>query len=331
MKIYLPNSVWIGNIDPFINSLDTSNENILVITSHKRWVSVHPVVLCMIAGLGLFMREKMTSLSNSLSVPKINFEKMTAKSKHYFERMKLFDFLNLKSEIKITTHESAGRFIPLTKIGNSEDLDNFIREMIPLLHLKHEQAEPIKYIISELVRNVLEHASSDSGAIVCAQYYKQSNTIRIGVVDMGVGIKETLKKYYGPKNDLGALLLALTPGITGTTKKLGGTETNAGAGLFFIKSLAKISGDFFMIYSGNAMYKLLKTTKNEKIKLISNPSQDHHSSKENLPYWDGTVVAIDICLNETIDFNSLLEQIRNVYMAGKKESNKLKYKQPRFI
>lgn len=322
MKIHIPNTVWIGNIDPFIRSFDTSNDNILEVTSHKKWVYVHPVTLCMVAALGLFIRKKDATLS---------FEKMEATSKHYFERMGLFKLLNLNSEIKITSHESTGRFIPLQRITNSSQLDEFIRDMIPLLHLKAEQAEPIKYIVSELVRNVFEHASSSDGAIVCAQYYKKSNTIRIGVVDTGVGIRKTLERFHHPKSDLDALRLALTPGITGTTAKIGGTATNAGAGLFFIKSLAKISRDFFMIYSGNAMYKLLKNPKNRAIKLISDPLKDHFSFDEELPFWKGTVVAIDLCLNNTINFNELLEQIRKVYSDGRKEQNKLKYKKAQFI
>lgn len=321
MKVHLPNSVWIGNINPFIRSFDITNEEILEITSHKKWLSVHPVVLCMITALGLFIREKNATLS---------FEKMEAKSKHYFERMGLFKILNLDSGIKITRHESTGRFIPLQKITNSEELESFIQEMIPLLHLKPEQVEPIKYIVSELVRNVFEHAQTSIGAIVCAQYYKKSNTIRIGVVDIGVGIKETLEKFYHPKDDMRALALALTPGITGTTTKIGGTEVNAGAGLFFIKSLAKISRDFFMVYSGNGMYKLLKNPKNEQIKLIADPLKDHFSF-DSLPYWRGTVVAIDLCLNSTLNFNKLLDLIRKVYRESRKEQNKNKYKKPRFI
>ncbi|MEK6936372.1 MAG: ATP-binding protein [Nanoarchaeota archaeon] len=322
MKIHLSNSVWIGNIDPFIHSFDTTNDKILEITSHKKWVSVHPIVLCMIAGLGLFIRKINSEL---------NFEKMEATSKHYFERMGLFKILKLDSGIKITPHEPTGRFIPLQLITNSEELDDFIKEMIPLLHLQPEQAEPIKYIISELVRNVFEHASSPDGAIVCAQYYKKSNTIRIGVVDMGVGIKKTLEKFHHPSDDIKALSLALTPGITGTTTKIGGTATNAGAGLFFIKSLAKMSRDFFMIYSGKAMYKLLKNPKNKQIKLISDPMKDHFSSETNLPFWKGTVVAIDLCLDNTLNFNELLDLIRKVYREGRKQQNKLKYKKPRFI
>ncbi len=317
------NSVWIGNIDPFIRSFDISNEHLLEITSHKKWVSVHPVVLCMISALGLFMREHKT---------KINFEKMEATSKHYFHRMGLFSLLDLDSEMKITSHESAGRFIPIQQIKNSEDLEGFIKEMVPLLHLEPNKVEPIKYIVSELVRNVFEHASSTNGAIVCAQYYKKSNTIRLGVVDTGVGIKNTLQKFYHPRDDLNAIVLALMPGVTGTTKKLGGvSEMNAGAGLFFIKSLAKTSRDFFMIYSGKAMYKLLKNPKNKQIKLIADPLKDHYSSDNKLPYWKGTVVAIDLCLNETIDFKELLTSIRKVYSEGKKKLIKERYRKPKFI
>ncbi len=323
MKMHLMNSVWIGNIDPFIRSFDTSNEKILEITSHKKWVSVHPVVLCIISALGLFMRKHGA---------KINYEKMEATSKHYFHRMGLFELLNLDSEMKITSHESSGRFIPIKQIKNSEDLEDFIKEMIPLLHLEPNKVEPIKYIISELVRNVLEHAFAPDGAIVCAQYYKKSNTIRLGVVDTGIGIKDSLQLSYHPRNDLSAITLALTPGVTGTTKKLGGvSEMNAGAGLFFIKSLAKTSRDFFMMYSGNAMYKLLKNPKNKQIKLIADPLKDHYSSDSHLPHWKGTVVAIDLCLNETIDFKELLTSIGKVYSEGKKKLIKERYRKPKFI
>ena len=96
MRIHLPAGAWIGNIDQFIRSFDTSDEKVLEITSHEKWVSVHPVVLCMITALGLFMRKHKS---------KINFQKMEAKSKHYFERMGLFRALDLNSEMTIISHE----------------------------------------------------------------------------------------------------------------------------------------------------------------------------------------------------------------------------------
>ena len=325
MRIHLPAGAWIGNIDQFIRSFDTSDEKVLEITSHEKWVSVHPVVLCMITALGLFMRKHKS---------KINFQKMEAKSKHYFERMGLFRALDLNSEMTIISHDPTGRFIPIQKITNSEELDNFIKEMIPLLHVGPSHAEPIKYVMSELVRNVLEHANTTDGAIVCAQYYKKSNTIRLGVVDTGLGIKSTLFRYYHPKTDSDAILLALTPGVTGTTKKVGGTEFNAGAGLFFIKSLAKIKRNNFMIYSGNGMYKLLKTQKGKQIKILTDPRMDRISCGNNFPFWRGTVVAIDLCLDEDIDFKRLLDLIGEAYREAYREAKRgqaFRYKRPRFL
>ena len=322
MKIHLPNSVWIGNIDPFLKSFDTTDKEILEISTHEKWVSVHPVVLSMVTALGLKMRAE---------GKEIKFYKPTATSKHYFERMGLFRILELDSEIKITEHESAGRFITIQVIKDSKQLDKFITDMIPLSHSEPKKVEPIRYIILELVRNVFEHANSNEGAIVCAQYYPKSNTIRIGVADNGIGIKKSISQSYSPKTDIEAISLALTPGITGTTRKIGGTESNAGAGLFFIKSLAKVNRDFFMVYSGKGMYKLLKNPKQREAKLIADPLKDHSSHNNNYPYWQGTVVGIDLCLNEHSDFDNLLELIRAFYEKARKEKTKERYRRPRFI
>ncbi|MBN2094559.1 MAG: sensor histidine kinase [Candidatus Aenigmarchaeota archaeon] len=274
----------------------------------------------MVAGLGLSVRPS-----------ELNFKKMEARSKHYFERMGLFELLGLDSEMHIKTHESSGRFIPIQKIEDNPQLDRFITEMIPLLHKKPEEVESIKYVISELVRNVFEHAKSPVGAIVCAQYYKDSNIIRIGVVDRGIGIKESLTRCYHPEDDLSSIRLALEPGITGTTRKIGGTGENAGAGLFFIKSIAKVNRDFFMMYSGNGLYKLLKTPLHKEIRLPSDPFKDNHSKGNNLPHWQGTAVGIDISLGSHEKFNSLLDLIRTVYRKGRKERTQQKYKGAKFI
>ncbi len=321
MKVHLPNSAFLGNIDPFLHSFDNSNPSILEITANKKWISIHPVILTMVAALGMMVTPS-----------KIRCERFVAKSKHYMERMGLFKLLKIESDIKITEHEAAGRFIPLTVITNTDELTSFIKDMIPLLHLEPKQVEPIKYIISELVRNVLEHSDSANGAILAAQYYQNSNTIRIGIADTGVGIKETITKSHKAVTHLEALKLAMTPGITGTTRKEGGTEFNAGAGLFFIKSIAKVNRDFFMIYSGNAMYKLLKTNIGTKqIRLHADPFQDRNSKKEDLPFWQGTVVGIDISLDSGKEFLMLLEHIRKTYGKAVKERKKARYRRPKFI
>lgn len=318
MKIHIPNSVWLGNIDPFLQGFDPSKPDKLELTFNKKWMSIHPMVLSMIAALGLGIKP-----SN------IKCEKLEATSKHYLERMKLFDFLKIDSGITITEHEPAGRFIPLTQIKNSTSLTKFIKDVTPLLHLEAKHAEPIRYIMSELIRNVIEHSMSKDGAIVCAQYYKKSNTIRIGIADTGIGIWKSINESYNPTNDLDAIRMALTPGITGTTRKEGGTERNAGAGLFFIKSIASVNSDFFVICSGKGLYKLLKRT-GKKIKLHADPFEDRHSKRNDLPSWQGTVVGIDLSLDTTQEFSLLLGLLNQTLKEAIKERKKERYKKPQF-
>jgi len=321
MKIHLPNSAFLGNIDTFLRDLDTSDAARLDITANRNWISIHPVVLSMAAALGL-----------KAGPQNVHCEKFEAKSRHYLERIGLFRLLGIKSGIRITEHEPAGRFIPLTVIKDSDGLTRFITEMVPLLHLEPKHAEPIKYIVSESVRNVLEHSRSSIGAVLTAQYYKKSNTIRIGVADVGIGIKKSISMSHKVNTDLEAIRLALIPGITGTTRKEGGTELNAGAGLFFIKSIAKINRDFFIIYSGNSMYKLLKTRHaSEKLRLYADPFKDRHSEGKDFPYWQGTVIGIDISLDTTKEFSILLDSIRKIYIQTVRERKKARHKKPRFI
>ena len=320
MKLHLPNSAFLGNIDPFLRQFDPSAPDFFEITANEKWISVHPVVLSMIAALGLTMKHE-----------NIRCENFTAKSKHYLVRMGLFKVLNVASSMNVIEHEPAGRFIPITQIRTSNELTKFITEMIPLLHLEPEQAETIGYIVSELARNVIEHAQAENGAVLCAQYYKKSNSIRIGIADTGVGIKATINKSHSAKTDLEAIRLALWPGITGTTRKEGGTEQNAGAGLFFIKSIASVNRDFFVIYSGSGFYKLLKKTSTKRLRLSADPFQDKHSKGNDFPVWRGTVVGIDITLDQTREFSLLLSAIRKTYSSAVRERRKAHYKKPRFI
>jgi len=56
--------------------------------------------------------------------------------------MGLFDFIRINPTVKeITKHEAAGRFIPITQVNNSDDLERFLKELVPLLHLEGETTQ----------------------------------------------------------------------------------------------------------------------------------------------------------------------------------------------
>ncbi|MDQ6630791.1 MAG: ATP-binding protein [Verrucomicrobiota bacterium] len=321
MKIYIPNSAFLGNVDTFIRSFDAANPLELKITFNPKWVSAHPFVLSVVGALGK------SALSRGVQ-PII--EAPNAKFLPYFIRMGLFDFLNVPRPTEIIEHEAAGRFIPLAQVRNSLELQKFITDMIPLLHATPEEAEPIQYVMSELIRNVLEHSASSLGATVCAQYFKTTKRISIGVSDSGIGIRKAMA-IHSPKSNREAIGLALKPGITGTTVKFGGTETNAGAGLFFTWNIAKSSKNFFVIWSEDSFYKLLKPKGGDDLPLQADPFIERATIRSDLPLWQGTVVGIDISTLPNQGFSGLLEKIRNVYSLDVRRKKREFFKRPRFI
>ncbi len=325
MKVHLSNNDYLRNIDSFLRFLDTSEPTRLEVTTNDKWISVHPAILTLVAALGL-----------NVKLESILFDEIKARSGHYLDRMQLFKILRVDSPFSITRHEPAGRFIPLTQIKSQIEQTRFISDIVPLLHLQAQpsQADAIKYTVGELVRNVLEHSHSENGAIVAAQYYQDSNVIRLGICDTGIGIRQSMAKVWAnhTRSDLDAIKWALVPGVSGTTTREGGTAENAGAGLFFVKSIAMLTRDYFMIYSGSGVYRLLKRRPDVRlIRLNADPNKDRHASTNEAPFLQGTLVAIDISLDKIGEFASLLEEIRKAYSSAVRERRKARYKRPHFI
>lgn len=322
MKLFLSNQGNLRNFRSFVYSIDLSHSKTLKISTHDRWVTVHPANLVLAAALAIKVGKDNTEIVGK--VPETG---------RYLDRMGLYDLTKTISPFVYHKKEEAGRFVPIQVIKTARDQSNFITNMIPLLHLSEKNATVVKYVIGELVRNVLEHAFTENGAIVAAQYYKKTNRVSIGICDTGIGIWKSMKAHWHPATDTAAIKLALTPGITGTTRKEGGTSENAGAGLFFIKSIAKMTRNYFVIYSGKAEFTLLKYKKRIKgmPRLYANPDRDAHNETNTAPDFGGTLVAVDISLNETQEFNELVTNIGEVYDTAIRERKRVKYKKPRFI
>ncbi len=321
MRVHFNNQGNLRNFRSFVESLDFSEPQKLEITTHDKWITVHPANLVLTAALAIKVGR-----SNSVILGKV------PDTGRYLDRMGLYKLTKTKSPFEYREKEPAGRFVPLSVIRTAEDQSRFIADMIPLLHLSEENATIVKYVIGELVRNVLEHAKASEGAIVAAQYYRKTNRVSIGICDTGIGLWKSLQTYWSPKTDAEALNLALTPGVTGTTRREGGSSENAGAGLFFIKSIAKITRNYFAIYSGSAEYTLHKHDKRVSApRLFADPAQDPHNETGDAPSLNGTLVAVDITLDETPELKQLLTGIGEVYDRAIRERKRVKYHEPRFI
>jgi len=323
-ELYIPNSIALRNFDSIFsnNTFDFTDKNVSI-RFHSNYVAMHPVGLAFYAALGDFFR-----LNQIQTKAKINF---SIRSIPYLQRMGLFSALGYTDPIKIEEHEESGRFIPLRKIRTSDDLNKLMKEIDPILHTTRENSRVIKHVFSELLRNVLEHSLCPLGGNVCATYNKKREKISIGISDTGIGIFESIRRYHNVKDSKEALVSALTPGISGTTSRLGGTEENAGAGLFFTKCIAQSTRNHFLIYSGNSYFKLKTTPQYKPVVLNVNPEDDFANIKGNLLPFNGTLIGIDIFIEDTKAFNNLMYKIGHAYRLGVKKAKKNYYKRIKFV
>lgn len=322
-NLYIPNSVALRNFDSlFKNNTFNFDDGEADISFHQKYVAMHPVGLAFYAAMG-----DIFTMNGIVKKATLDFK---IKSIPYIQRMGLFRAMGFTDPITTKLHEETGRFIPLRKISNSNELTTFIKTIDPILHTTRENSRVIKHVFSELLRNVIEHSNAIYGGNVCATYNKKKKKISIGISDAGRGLFGSIKEHHSVANDKEALILALTPGISGTTSRIGGTSENAGAGLFFTKCIAQTTKNHFLIYSGDSYFKLKLTPKGESISFKANPMEDYNTIKDKLPYFKGTLIGIDINIEDEENFNKLIEGIGKAYQLNVKKERKDYYKRINF-
>jgi anti-sigma regulatory factor (Ser/Thr protein kinase) len=314
-RLYIPNSISLRNFDNLFqqNDFDFSDGTINV-SFHPSYVAMAPVGVAFYAAIGDRIEHERLKLSGNINA--------SIRSINYLQRIGLFNALGFADPKKIVCHDETGRFIPIQKIRDADELSGFIKQIDPILHTNRNNSRVIKHVFSEVLRNVLEHSWSPTGGNVCATYNRRRKKISIGISDIGRGLYASLKANHKVTSDLNAIKLALTPGITGATNKIGGNEENAGAGLFFTKCIAQSTNNHFIIYSGSAYFKLRLTPTGQPVEFHADPDADYCTMREGLPYFDGTLVGIDINIGDDTTFNRLIENIGNAYRVGLKKAKK---------
>jgi len=122
-------------------------------------------------------------------------------------------------------------------------------------------AEPLQYILSELLENALTHAKRqgylDANVWVAAQFFPSSGLIRLGVVDNGCGFLKSLHSHpeLHSQSHHVAILTALKPRIS-CNRDLGlnNGSVNQGVGLTTALRIAEHTDGEMLIVSGNAYH-----------------------------------------------------------------------------
>jgi hypothetical protein len=247
---------------------------------------------------------------------------------NYAARMKLFKHLNVPCHTNIEEHEEAGRFVPLTQVRDIADLRGVLANISALLHLddQPEGLAAVRYCVSELIRNVMEHSGSPEGAYVCGHRYlgKGLKRVTIAVADCGNGIATHLGRSYPSAlhNSREAIRLATQMGVTGAQKhgSYGATE-NAGAGLFITRAIARATGGYFVLVSGDAAFRIRRSPKNRRLfaDVEHDPQTDIYKFRSE---WQGTIACVEIATQEIPDFQEFFKWVwkqlpPNTSAAGK--------------
>ena len=155
---------------------------------------------------------------------------------------------------------------PLFAIRNTEDFRTALaraEDYTRALDVEYEKT--LRYILSELLYNTLEHGKNlqHIPSLLQFAWYETKKELSFLIADLGVGIRKHLgQSYVGLENDVEAILLALRPKISGTFNGIAqpyAAKNNAGVGLYLSSNIVKRLHAHMYLVSGNGLVHISPT------------------------------------------------------------------------
>jgi anti-sigma regulatory factor (Ser/Thr protein kinase) len=200
---------------------------------------------------------------------------------------------------------------PSEWVSSFEKIEPFANEiskaLVPEPQLEDTRLT-IRYVIVELLRNVVQHSHALQGGFVAADLWNEERgrpMLQLAVADAGIGIPASLRTLHPNLSDPEAALeKSLWPHISGTFEEgLTGTQQNAGMGLFFIAEMAKLTGGTLLIATRGATLLLSGWVDEE-----GNP--DLHFIEPRGVGFPGTLVVFELPVGGVVDYPALIETIK---------------------
>jgi anti-sigma regulatory factor (Ser/Thr protein kinase) len=180
----------------------------------------------------------------------------------FLQRMDFFRTLGVKMRETFKRNEPSGRFVPVREVGVSRQVYEASAEIVETLRIDdQEAANVLRHCIGEIIDNVFVHANSPTNATICAQHFPNARRTQVGIVDTGVGFRESFaaSPTYQSMNltDREAITLGLQPYVTSKPYSTGMYESGygrLGVGLFIVTHVLKEIGGRIQIASGNTLF-----------------------------------------------------------------------------
>lgn len=192
----------------------------------------------------------------------------------------------------------------LHRIRTHQDVNTFTKSASRLGKGPSEETiDALKYTMSELGRNIVQHSASKGGGIAMAQYFPDANRIQIALADPGIGIRTALERSYPEiRSSLESLKLSVLPHVSGAFQQnTYSASDNAGLGLFFTKEICWRTNGRFWIASKDALMGIEKNDESCTDRIY-----------KQINSWRGTLVAMDFPAQGVVDFSNLLQLCREL-------------------
>lgn len=316
MKAFFSNQGNLRNVRKFLEKLDFSEPERLIVQAEGEWLAVHPAQLTMVANLALQAGKWQAEMSDNLPV-----------SGKVLAEMGLYEFMGSKSPFKGAVADEK-EAIPLMMVRDEGDRAKLMKK-VGLMELEREQRRVVQFLVGSLVDNALEW--SDVAPVVAVKYYPKTRRVGLSVCDAGKGVWGSLNEAWKPRNDLDAIEMALRPGVSGMNEHLGGKAVVGGMGLFAARAMAKLTRDYFLIYSGTGMYEMMRGDKRSRRKIRGDAMRDRCFKTNEMAPFLGTLVAMDVSVDEVTEFQEMMNEIVRAYRLALMEEVGQKVCRPQIL
>ncbi len=237
----------------------------------------------------------------------------------YLENIGFYDLIGVRGlGRKIGEARATDSYVPITKIQFNYQLPSPYAQIIEkstelanILRFDDDLAYFIKYIFIEMIRNVYEHAATDT-IYVCGQKYLSKKYVELAFLDNRCGILNSLKNRHHVTTDLEALELCMSPGISSCSnhkwlEDYPGEESfkNSGYGLYLVKELClKYNGHFKIASGGYQLTYFKDQIYRRKI------------------HFQGTAICVDIGIRKMSNFEDVIKELNSKAESLAKGKNK---------
>lgn len=216
----------------------------------------------------------------------------------YLDRMGFYEFLEGKDLLDIRRFSATGRFLELAQLTNSEECSVAAEKVAQVFRhnfgMSDVETRMVDFVITEILENIFNHASSSIGGLICCQTYPNKRLVRIGITDLGIGIEQSLRANPANLERLehaNPIEVAVEKRVTGRPENFGGY------GLFLASKIIEENEGVFGIRSRRHSWTQVRGRTQRKFGLD----------------WPGTALNLIFRTNNPISLAKFFEELTEAY------------------